>query len=223
MRTLVVEHEPDSGIGLLGDRARERGDELVTARPSEQTFPSGVEGFDGLVVLGAAPSVNDSDIAWWFQRELALIRHADARAVPVLGVCFGAQALAVALGGTVARALRPEVGWRWVSSEDPTRYPEGPWFQWHVDAITPPASATVLATSEVCVQVFEVGPHVGVQFHPEVGLDQVRDWSAGDPSGLAASGRSCAGLLAETEQLLPAATERAAALWDAFAERCRQR
>ncbi len=152
MRVLVVEHERDSGIGLLGDRAAERGDELVVVRPTEEPLPASVDGFDGLVVLGAAPSVNDADIAHWFVPETDLIRDADARGVPVLGVCFGAQALAVSLGGTVRRAERPEVGWVEIDTDDPVAIPAGPWFQWHVDAITPPPGARVIARSEVCVQ-----------------------------------------------------------------------
>jgi GMP synthase-like glutamine amidotransferase len=217
MRVLVVEHERDSGIGLLGRRAGVLGHELVVVRPGEERLPTTIDGYDGLVVLGASPSVNDSGIAAWFEREVALIRHADATATPVLGVCFGAQALAVALGGSVARAAQPEVGWMTIESVDTGQVPTGPWFQWHVDAITPPPHATVLARSEVCVQAFTVGPHLGVQFHPEVTDQQVRDWIEGDPGGMAASQRTTAELLAQTSELLAAATQRAADLWDRFA------
>lgn len=219
-RVLVVEHERDSGIGLLGVRAAERGDVLVVVRPTEEPLPASVDGFDGLVVLGASPSVNDPAIAPWFGPETALIRDADRRGVPVLGVCFGAQALAVALGGSVSRAERPEVGWMEIDSDDATAVPPGPWFQWHVDAITPPSGARVLARSGVCVQAYEVGPHLGVQFHPEATEEQARDWSAGDPVGLATTGLTADELIGESRRHRPAAAVRADALWDRWVARC---
>lgn len=222
MRFLVVEHERDSGIGFLGERAEARGDVITVVRPTEEPLPATTDGFDGLVVLGAAPSVNDPDISGWFAPEIGLIRAAVAADVAVLGVCFGAQALAVALGGTVARASRPEVGWHEIESDDLDAYPVGPWFQWHVDAITPPPGAVVMARSAVCAQAFEVGRHMAVQFHPEAGEDQARDWAAGDPSGLAASGRSAEQLLEESRRNGPGARARASALWDRYAERCAQ-
>lgn len=215
MRVLVIEHEADSGIGLLGDRAIATGAQLEVATPTSG-IPVSAEGYDALVVLGASPSVYDADIAPWFERERVLLQDADRRGIPVLGVCFGAQALAVALGGTVARASEPEVGWKMVDTDAPSVVPEGPWFQWHVDAITPPPHATVLATSDVCVQAYVVGPHLAVQFHPEVTTQQASDWSTGDPGGLAASGCTQQELVALTTDLEPDARRRAADLWDTF-------
>ena len=215
MRVLVIEHESDSGIGLLGERAVATGAELEVVTPMGG-IPVSAEGYDAVVTMGASPSVNDADIAPWFDRETALLRDADRRGIPVLGVCFGAQALAVALGGSVSRAVQPEVGWKMVDTEAPGVIAEGPWFQWHVDAITPPPQATVLATSDVSVQAYTVGPHLAVQFHPEVTAQQARDWSTGDPAGLAASGCTLQELVALTTDLEPDARRRAADLWDTF-------
>jgi hypothetical protein len=53
--------------------------------------------------------------------------------VPVLGICFGAQALAAALGGQAIRAERPEVGWTPIQTHRPDLIEPGPWFQWHSD------------------------------------------------------------------------------------------
>ena len=207
MRVLVIEHESDSGIGLLGERAVATGAELEVVTPTGG-IPVSAEGYDAVVTMGASPSVNDADIAPWFDREKALLRDADRRGIPVLGVCFGAQALAVALGGSVSRAVQPEVGWKMVDTEAPGVIGEGPWFQWHVDAITPPPQATVLATSDLCVQAYTVGPHLAVQFHPEVTSQQARDWSTGDPAGLAASGCTQQELVALTTDLEPDARRR---------------
>lgn len=54
----------------------------------------------------------------------------------------------------------------------------GRWFAWHQDHIEPPPDSTVLARSDLCVQGFSTGAHLGVQFHPEVTTQQVEDWLA---------------------------------------------
>ena len=215
MRVLVVEHESDSGIGLLGERALAVGAELQTLTPLTG-IPTTAEGYDAVVILGSAESVTALGATPWFIHEQALLKDADARHIPILGVCFGAQSLAVALGGTVARASEPEVGWKMIDSVDPSVMAEGPWFQWHEDAIEPPPGSTVLATSDVCVEAYRIGIHLGVQFHPEVTAQQAVDWSAGDPAGLAASGCTLPELVALTNDLETDARRRAADLWDAF-------
>ena len=103
-----------------------------------------------------------------------------------------------------------------IDSTEASTIAEGPWFQWHEDAITAPPGAEVLATSDICLQAFRCGPHLGVQFHPEVSAQQAADWSDDDPGGLAASGCSRQELVALTEDLLPDALRRAADLWDEF-------
>jgi len=98
--------------------------------------------------------------------------------IPILGVCFGAQALAAALGGTVSRAPRPEIGWHYVET-DASWISRGPWFQWHSDRFTVPDGATELARSALAPQAFRHGRSLGVQFHPEVDGDIVSDWLDG--------------------------------------------
>ncbi len=223
MRVLVVEHEFDSGIGLLGERAQAVGAELQTVTPLSG-IPTTAEGYDAVVILGSAESVTALGATPWFIHEQALLKDADARHIPILGVCFGAQSLAVALGGKVARASEPEVGWKMIDSVDPSELAEGPWFQWHEDAIVPPPGSTVLATSDVCVEAYRIDIHLGVQFHPEVTAQQAVDWAASDPAGLAASGCTLPELVALTNDLETDARRRAADLWDAFtAPSCRRR
>ena len=215
MRVLVVEHESDSGIGLLGERLAATGARTDTFTPATG-IPRSAAGYDAVISLGSAHSVMRLGASAWFAAEQALLRDAIERQVPILGVCFGAQSLAVALGGAVTRAITPEVGWKMIDSTEASTIAEGPWFQWHEDAITAPPGAEVLATSDICLQAFRCGPHLGVQFHPEAGAQQAADWSDDDPGGLAASGCSRQELVALTEDLLPDARRRAADLWDEF-------
>jgi GMP synthase-like glutamine amidotransferase len=212
---LVIEHESDSGPAMLAERAEAQGFEVALIN-AHNGVPSTISGYDGLLIMGAVPSVNDEEIQSWFQPELALIRDADANAIPVFGVCFGAQALAVALGGSVTRAQDPEIGWFTLETTNPSIVPPGPFFEWHVDAITPPEDATVLARTSVCVQAFTLRNHLAVQFHPEVTEVQIGEWADGDPETLTSLGLSKAGLLQATAAEFPGARHRANSLCDHF-------
>ena len=117
MRVLVIRHHDVDTAGFIADAFEARGAHLdVHLFPDDGPLP-GFGGVDHIVVMGAVSSVNDPDP--WIAEELAWLQAADAAGVPVLGICFGAQVLAAALGGRVFRLPRPEVGWVHVDSCDP--------------------------------------------------------------------------------------------------------
>jgi GMP synthase-like glutamine amidotransferase len=126
------------------------------------------------VVLGSEQTAFD-DALPWLPGELALVARAVAESVPVLGICFGAQVLARALGARVYRLSQPEIGWVRVTSEHPS-LASGPWLSWHRDGFELPPGAAELATGGASVQAFAVGPHAGVQFHPEATEPITADW-----------------------------------------------
>ncbi|MFI6057974.1 type 1 glutamine amidotransferase [Streptomyces sp. NPDC051286] len=186
MRALVIKHDHVTEPGRVGDRLVERGYELttVTVVPESRHHAPNVEfdfpdadGWDLIVSLGAPWSVyDDVAIGSWIGGELALLRKAHHLDIPVLGVCFGAQALATALGGSVEASPRPEIGWTEIETEVPDLVPPGPWFQWHYDRCVLPPGAVALARNTVCTQAFRAGRALGVQFHPEVTTAMVRGW-----------------------------------------------
>jgi GMP synthase-like glutamine amidotransferase len=214
-RILVLEHEQDTDVGLIGAAAEASGGELTVINPRSMALPA-PDAFDAIIVLGSVESTYDPTIDSWFRNEVELIRNADARGTPILGICFGAQALATALGGKVHRAPYGEFGWKVVETTAPDVVPEGPWFQWHTDTIEPPPQASIIATSDCCVQAFLLGPHLAVQFHPEVGLAQATEWPESDPKGLAESGLSARDMIEITAALIPDAQRRANELWHQF-------
>jgi GMP synthase-like glutamine amidotransferase len=151
--------------------------------------------------------------------ELKLARAADAAGLPVLGICFGAQVLAAALGGSVHRLERPELGWVTVETADAEHVPAGPWLAWHEDGFTLPPLAYELAANAFGVQAFCLCRHLAVQFHPEVTPAIVRDWIADDHGHLDRAGTTRAALDAATAEHAATAAGAAERLFDGFAAR----
>ena len=210
---LVLEHEPDAPAALLAEWAADRGLELEVV-PAGGELP-GLDGRPFVVSLGSEASAYDDTVPW-LAAERALLDRAIADDVPVLGICFGAQHLARALGGSVGPARRPEVGWLDIETFVPDVVPPGPWMQWHRDAFTPPPGAELLARSPVSAQAFRVGPHLGVQFHPEVTAVVAEDWASNYPDSLEIAGTTPEALRDGTLRHAAGARARAYALFDAF-------
>jgi GMP synthase (glutamine-hydrolysing) len=187
MRVLWVEHPDGRGPGVFGEGA-----EMVRWVAHEQPPPDTEA--DAIVLFGAATNVADAPP--WLTAEADWLRERLAAGTPVLGVCFGAQLLAHALGAEVTRAPEPEIGWYPVTltaagRADPVlgALPERFLaFQWHSWQCSLPAGATALAESPVCLQGFRAGSAWGVQFHPEVDEATVARWSdtyRNDPDAVA--------------------------------------
>jgi GMP synthase-like glutamine amidotransferase len=218
MRVLVIRHHDVDSAGFIGEAFEARGAVLDTRLfPDDGPLPV-IDGIDAVVVLGAISSVNDSHA--WIGVELAWLRGADEAGVPILGVCFGGQALCVISGGRVEQAPRHEIGWTMVDSVAPDLIPPGPWVEFHGDRCLLPASAEVLATNDLCVQAFALGRHLGVQFHPEVDGAQLKRWlDNGGDAEAAREGVDPAEFLAETIREEPHARTRAARLVTTFLTR----
>jgi len=220
-RALFLRHHAEDDPGFVGAALKRRGYVVEVEDVDDATSHVALDGVGVLAVLGSKWSVNDRDqIGAWFDTELAAIREADDRGMAVLGICFGAQALCVPMGGGVGRAPRPELGWIELDANDDDGVPEGPWFQFHEDRCLPPARATVLVRNEVCVQAFRVGRHLGVQFHPELDAKQLARWyDAGADSQAVAHGIEPSALMKATETLEASAGRRVDRLVAGFLER----
>lgn len=184
MRALFLQHDPGSQPGLVGAALVERGIVIANLPMAEDVTDGTWHGelppasdFDLIVPLGAIWSLYDRDqVGSWIDDELRLLRDADEQGIPVLGICFGGQALAAAHGGEVVASSRPEIGWSTVDSIDPELVPPGPWMQWHSDRWVSPPGAAELAHNEVGPQAFVLRRNLAVQFHPEVDEATIASW-----------------------------------------------
>jgi GMP synthase-like glutamine amidotransferase len=206
-----VQQQPDAPAGLVGEWAAARGAEVdVLHAPVVAAWPD-PGGASAVVALGSDRSVHASADPW-IGAQVGFLREAHSAGVPVLGICFGAQALAAALGATVSRAAATEIGWIDVDGDDGFR---GRWFTWHEDVFDLPPGATELARAASGLQAFAAGASVGLQFHPEVTPAIVDDWLAGARDAVPDSEP----IRTETARTTGPARERAYALMDRIAAR----
>jgi GMP synthase-like glutamine amidotransferase len=211
MRVIVVRHHEVDEAGFIADAFIARGAQISTHLfPGDGPLPA-LDGVDHIVVLGAVWSVYDeATIGSWIGAELDWLRAADRADIPVLGICFGAQALSAAHGGQVTAAPRKEVGWTMVEPLDPGVIEPGPWLEFHGDQCLPPAEATILARNELCVQAFSLRANLAVQFHPEVDGPQLERWlTDGGRAEAERAGQDPDEFIAATRAEEPAAAARA--------------
>ncbi len=227
MQVLFVQHDHVSPTGPVGEAFADHGFDVreFAVVPEEYfhqpsvavTFPDPLA-FDAIVPMGAAWSVYDHDgIGAWVGDELAFLRRAHQGGVAVLGICFGGQALAAALGGTVVRAEWPEIGWTTVQTSRPGLIEAGPWFQWHSDRWVLPGGLHAFARTAAAEQAFTAGRSMGVQFHPELTPQMLDGWLGnGGREHAVALGTDPDQLIAETAAGSAQAAARARRLVAAF-------
>ncbi|UYM04627.1 type 1 glutamine amidotransferase [Solicola gregarius] len=180
MRVYVSADADDRQAGFVGGRLVERGAELrYLDRDALPTY-AGLDAPDLLVLLGSARSAWADDQRDVVASEAALVRDALDAGTPAMGICYGGQLIARALGGTVQRAETAEFGWRDVASIDPELCPVGPWAQFHGDSFKPAPTSRVIGTSAAGCQGFVdeslQARAIGWQFHPEVSGTRFSEW-----------------------------------------------
>ncbi|WP_396613585.1 type 1 glutamine amidotransferase (plasmid) [Haloferax sp. S1W] len=169
---------------------------VETRRFSARDGLPNVDEFDIVVLTGSYVRL-DGDHKW-VEEVQADVRKRVAAGRPTVGVCFGHQLLASALGGRVESLPVGAAGYRHVELTDHGR--EHPLFEgvpsefetflWHLDHVTQvPDDSSVLARRGETVQAFALrdAPAVGIQFHPEVTPQLARELAAqaddSSPSG----------------------------------------
>jgi GMP synthase-like glutamine amidotransferase len=227
MRALIIQHDHASPTGPVGRRLAHHGFAIteflvVPSTSFDQpnvavTFPD-FDDFDLIVPLGAPWGAwDDACIGNWLAPELELIRRAVTADKPVLGICFGGQLVARAMGGSVAPGAHPEIGWTNIWSDEPELVSNGPWFEFHFDTWQVPPGAREIARNPAASQAFVIRKTLALQFHPELESSSLKGWlDMGGASKVVADGQDPAVMVAQTVAEDSAAEARTNALVDAF-------
>src|SRR5204862_7707765 len=134
---LIFQHEDATPPGSLTEWLSGQTATTDVVRTDLTANTPNVLEYDLLISLGAEYAAYNESLTS-IETEAELMRKAADADIPILGICFGGQLLARALGGSVQPARKPEIGWRKLRSHAPELVPTGPWFEWHFDCFTPP-------------------------------------------------------------------------------------
>ena len=198
MKTAVVlRHVPFEDLGTLATTLHAQGYQTrYIDTPVQALNLTDPLQDDLLVVLGGPIGAYDEQSYPFLNPELQVIRHRLAYQRPVLGICLGAQLMAIALGAQVAPMGLKEIGYHPImltaDGENSLLTPlvDVPVLHWHGDRFEIPAGAQHLASSRVCDnQAFQIGTTaLGLQFHLEVDANSLEGWLVGHACELAQAG-----------------------------------
>ncbi len=197
---LVLEHDASDPLLRMGDWLTAAGARTDVRRlHAGDPLPDQLGEHSGLISLGGEMGANDDDVAPWLPAARALLAASVADGIPTLGICLGAQLLAVAAGGRVEKgAAGPEIGAYLVAKRDAAQ--DDPLFDplpmtpdvmhYHYDVVAdlPPGAVLLLSSFGYPHQAFRAGRAAwGVQFHIEPSAADLRAW--GRSEGLDPVGR----------------------------------
>jgi len=186
-KLLVFQHAASEPLGVLDPMLRSRGFRVRYVNFSRDPGAKpALARYNGLVVLGGPMHVDQADAHPHLLAEIAALREAIQREIPVLGICLGAQLLAAALGANVRPHAVREIGWYRLhptaaAASDPLfRHLSDAQdvFQWHAYTFDLPKGAVHLARTGTCAnQAFRYGERAyGLQFHLEADEALIRRW-----------------------------------------------
>ncbi|MFM8871507.1 MAG: type 1 glutamine amidotransferase [Actinomycetota bacterium] len=159
-----VAHE----LGPVGSWLDSRGAKVHrVSRDSSINLPDA----DLLIVMGSPLSVARGHCAPAQQQEIDVVREWVAIDRPYLGICFGAQVLAKALGGEVERMGQTHRSYAPLDTEVDEL--KGRWALWHEDAIVAPSTSQVHSRVSHADVAFSQGRAWGLQVHIEFTADIV--------------------------------------------------
>jgi GMP synthase-like glutamine amidotransferase len=213
----VIQHVDHEGPGLIAAALDEAGHRFEVVRTDRGEGLPDHRSIAGLVVMGGPMGVHDTDDHPWLVPERELIAAVATAGMPLLGVCLGAQQLALALGAEVTTGPFPEIGLGEVTltadgRRDPVTGPEYgglaatdlPCVHWHRDTFSMPTGAVHLAATRVFPhQAFRWGDRAyGLQCHVEVDREVARAWEPFLPAGVVLDGPGVARVEAVGRRLI---------------------
>ncbi len=153
--------------------------EIIAVRAPDGAIPADLSHFAGVVLSGSKTRIEES--APWIDAEIEAVRRLHTLKIPTLGICYGEQIIAKALGAQTGASEKNEFGWARleIEAESPLfkGLPKSFYsFEYHSDEVRSlPINLRLTASSADCpIQAYDVldAPMWGVQFHPERSLNQ---------------------------------------------------
>jgi len=197
-RALIIRHVPYEGVAGYREPIEAAGYEVDRIDVSDPSFSAlELREPDLLIMMGGPMGVYEQDLYPWIGCQMRRLAHRLDAGRPTLGVCFGAQMMAAALGAEVYAGPVKEVGFHPVTVHDhaldgPLRHiVDVPILHWHGDTFTLPENVELLASSHVYDhQAFRRGNTIlALQFHAEMGEDPRFDaWIEEWPESVAEAG-----------------------------------
>ena len=199
---LIIRHVPHEGIAGFRDPIEAAGYQLDRIDVDDPLFGRVDLGEpDLLIMMGGPMGVYEQDRHPWIACQLRRLARRLEAGRPTLGVCFGAQMIASALGAPVYPGPSKEVGFHpltYTHPESPLRHlVDVPVLHWHGDTFDLPSDVELIASSPAYPhQAFRRGANIlALQFHAEMGLDPRFDhWVDQWPEALAEAGHSDVGI-----------------------------
>jgi GMP synthase (glutamine-hydrolysing) len=177
MKIHYLQHVPFEDVAYMGNWAKENGIHFGRIRLYENDPYPPLSDVEALIIMGGPMSTGDDQIYSWLKSEKAYIREAINNNKFVIGICLGAQLIAVVLGAEVYPNSHKEIGWFPVYKTPQSHntslgkiLPESFMaFHWHGDTFAIPDGAVHLFESRACKnQAFVYGDRViALQFHLE--------------------------------------------------------
>ena len=194
MRIACLQNHPVEGPGRIADWAESRGFELAQYHGFADSFPR-AEDYDAIVVMGGSMSVNDAGDNPHLAGALDCVGTFLEAGKATLGVCLGAQMVAIAAGGRVTPGPQKEIGWFPLTVMNPLSrlLPDGiTVFHWHGEQVEPCDGLEILAATPVCpVQAFRLGEkQLGFQFHLEASESSLEAMLSAFEAEVSAGGKS---------------------------------
>jgi GMP synthase (glutamine-hydrolysing) len=189
---ILITHSEHASAGAVGEALERHGFRTKVCCPMRgDPLPALVagrpDGAAATVVLGGPQCLSEIEKHPYLSEETAWVGEQVGGGAPVLGICLGAQMIALALGAAVrphAEGLR-EIGYYpiWPTPAGRELFGEGLHvYHWHGEGFELPKGAELLATGE-CFhhQAFRVGANAyGLQFHPEMTRPIMERWIASE-------------------------------------------
>lgn len=180
---LIVLHQHHSQPGHVGRWLTMHGFPLDIRRPAcGDALPPTLADHTGAVIFGGPQSANDKDEC--IRREIEWLRVPLDENKPFLGICLGAQLLALRLGARVGfdPEGHAEIGYYPIraTAEGAAAFD---WpasvYQWHREGFQVPSGGVLLAEGErFANQAFRYGDKAyAIQFHPEISHHLVHRWT----------------------------------------------